>query len=182
METHTHVGDILSALIPAGRSPVDADSSVLVFVSQTHHTIMTQLLQSSVRLLDCPWLQQQHRIQVETCIKTLAMTGDGLTHTHTHTPIPVVLMTTCFSSLQPRVVPSLFLWTWRLRSAPCCPPPPSTPCPAPTQTTGPRPAHPGPLFPATPGTTRTSSRNCRWARTRAEVRTQPKNTKTPMGT
>lgn len=49
--------------------------------SQTHHTIVTQLLQSSVRLLDCPWLQQQHRGQVETCIKTLAMTGN--THTHT---------------------------------------------------------------------------------------------------
>uniref|UniRef100_A0A4W6FQL8 Inositol 1,4,5-trisphosphate receptor n=1 Tax=Lates calcarifer TaxID=8187 RepID=A0A4W6FQL8_LATCA len=26
-------------------------------------------------LLDCPWLQQQHRGQVETCIKTLAMTA-----------------------------------------------------------------------------------------------------------
>jgi len=43
---------------------------------QTHNTIMTQLLQSSVRLLDCPWLQLQHRGQVETCIKTLAMTGN----------------------------------------------------------------------------------------------------------
>lgn len=37
---------------------------------------MTQLLQSSVRLLDCPWLQQQHRGQVEACIKTLAVTGN----------------------------------------------------------------------------------------------------------
>ncbi|XP_068602386.1 inositol 1,4,5-trisphosphate-gated calcium channel ITPR3 [Brachionichthys hirsutus] len=52
-------------------SPFSENSTSL----QTHHTIMTQLLQSSVRLLDCPWLQQQHRGQVETCIKTLAMTA-----------------------------------------------------------------------------------------------------------
>uniref|UniRef100_A0A8C9YMZ2 Inositol 1,4,5-trisphosphate receptor n=1 Tax=Sander lucioperca TaxID=283035 RepID=A0A8C9YMZ2_SANLU len=52
-------------------SPFSENSTSL----QTHHTIMTQLLQSSVRLLDCPWLQQQHRGQVETCIRTLAMTA-----------------------------------------------------------------------------------------------------------
>ncbi|XP_071314903.1 inositol 1,4,5-trisphosphate-gated calcium channel ITPR3 isoform X1 [Trachinotus anak] len=52
-------------------SPFSENSTSL----QTHHTIVTQLLQSSVRLLDCPWLQQQHRGQVETCIKTLAMTA-----------------------------------------------------------------------------------------------------------
>lgn len=49
----------------------------LFLFTQTHHTIMTQLLQSSVRLLDCPWLQQQQRSLVETCIKTLAMTGES---------------------------------------------------------------------------------------------------------
>ncbi|XP_070766937.1 inositol 1,4,5-trisphosphate-gated calcium channel ITPR3 [Enoplosus armatus] len=52
-------------------SPFSENSTSL----QTHHTIVTQLLQSSVRLLDCPWLQQQHRGQVEACIKTLAMTA-----------------------------------------------------------------------------------------------------------
>ncbi|XP_041860303.1 inositol 1,4,5-trisphosphate receptor type 3 isoform X1 [Melanotaenia boesemani] len=52
-------------------SPFSENSTSL----QTHHTIVTQLLQSSVRLLDCPWLQQQHRGQVEVCIKTLAMTA-----------------------------------------------------------------------------------------------------------
>ncbi|XP_029911176.1 inositol 1,4,5-trisphosphate-gated calcium channel ITPR3 isoform X2 [Myripristis murdjan] len=52
-------------------SPFSENSTSL----QTHHTIVTQLLQSSVRLLDCPWLQQQHRGLVETCIKTLAMTA-----------------------------------------------------------------------------------------------------------
>ncbi|XP_041654917.1 inositol 1,4,5-trisphosphate receptor type 3 [Cheilinus undulatus] len=52
-------------------SPFSENSTSL----QTHHTIMTQLLQSSVRLLDCPWLQQQHRGQVETCIRTLALTA-----------------------------------------------------------------------------------------------------------
>uniref|UniRef100_A0A3Q3FAK0 Inositol 1,4,5-trisphosphate receptor, type 3 n=1 Tax=Labrus bergylta TaxID=56723 RepID=A0A3Q3FAK0_9LABR len=52
-------------------SPFSENSTSL----QTHHTIVTQLLQSSVRLLDCPWLQQQHRGQVETCIRTLAMTA-----------------------------------------------------------------------------------------------------------
>lgn len=50
---------------------------IFYFFTQTHHTIMTQLLQSSVRLLDCPWLQQQQRSLVETCIKTLAMTGES---------------------------------------------------------------------------------------------------------
>ncbi|CAK6983752.1 inositol 1%2C4,5-trisphosphate receptor type 3, partial [Scomber scombrus] len=54
-------------------SPFSENSTSL----QTHHTIVTQLLQSSVRLLDAPWLQQQHRVQVETCIKTLAMTGNS---------------------------------------------------------------------------------------------------------
>ncbi|TDH11017.1 hypothetical protein EPR50_G00081930 [Perca flavescens] len=52
-------------------SPFSENSTSL----QTHHTIVTQLLQSSVRLLDCPWLQQQHRGQVETCIRTLALTA-----------------------------------------------------------------------------------------------------------
>ncbi|XP_035999107.1 inositol 1,4,5-trisphosphate receptor type 3 isoform X2 [Fundulus heteroclitus] len=52
-------------------SPFSENSTSL----QTHHTIVIQLLQSSVRLLDCPWLQQQHRGQVETCIKTLSLTA-----------------------------------------------------------------------------------------------------------
>uniref|UniRef100_UPI003AAF5821 inositol 1,4,5-trisphosphate-gated calcium channel ITPR3-like n=1 Tax=Centroberyx gerrardi TaxID=166262 RepID=UPI003AAF5821 len=52
-------------------SPFSENSTSL----QTHHTIVTQLLQSSVRLLDCPWLQQQHRGLVETCIRTLALTA-----------------------------------------------------------------------------------------------------------
>ncbi|KAM8862806.1 inositol 1,4,5-trisphosphate-gated calcium channel ITPR3 isoform 2-T2 [Spinachia spinachia] len=52
-------------------SPFSENSTSL----QTHYTIVTHLLQSSVRLLDCPWLQQQHRGQVEGCIKTLAMTA-----------------------------------------------------------------------------------------------------------
>ncbi|KAM7404201.1 hypothetical protein PAMP_011568 [Pampus punctatissimus] len=62
------VFDTISAFFS---SPFSENSTSL----QTHHTIVTQLLQSSVRLLDCPWLQQQHRGQVETCIKTLAMTA-----------------------------------------------------------------------------------------------------------
>nr|XP_046199728.1 inositol 1,4,5-trisphosphate receptor type 3-like [Oncorhynchus gorbuscha] len=52
-------------------SPFSENSTSL----QTHHTIVTQLLQSSMRLLECPWLQQQHRGLVETCIRTLAMTA-----------------------------------------------------------------------------------------------------------
>uniref|UniRef100_H3CDP2 Inositol 1,4,5-trisphosphate receptor n=1 Tax=Tetraodon nigroviridis TaxID=99883 RepID=H3CDP2_TETNG len=62
------VFDTISAFFS---SPFSENSTSL----QTHHTIVTQLLQSSVRLLDCPWLQQQHRGQVETCIKTLAVTA-----------------------------------------------------------------------------------------------------------
>uniref|UniRef100_A0A8D2JDT2 Inositol 1,4,5-trisphosphate receptor n=1 Tax=Varanus komodoensis TaxID=61221 RepID=A0A8D2JDT2_VARKO len=40
---------------------------------QTHQTIVVQLLQSTTRLLECPWLQQQHKSSVEACIRTLAM-------------------------------------------------------------------------------------------------------------
>uniref|UniRef100_A0A8C5BDS4 Inositol 1,4,5-trisphosphate receptor n=1 Tax=Gadus morhua TaxID=8049 RepID=A0A8C5BDS4_GADMO len=54
-------------------SPFSENSTSL----QTHHTIVTQLMQSSVRLLDCPWLQQQHRGIVESCIRTLALTAKG---------------------------------------------------------------------------------------------------------
>ena len=42
---------------------------------QTHQTIVVQLLQSTMRLLECPWLQQQHKSSVEACIRTLAMVG-----------------------------------------------------------------------------------------------------------
>ncbi|XP_069046498.1 inositol 1,4,5-trisphosphate-gated calcium channel ITPR3 isoform X1 [Lepisosteus oculatus] len=54
-------------------SPFSENSTAL----QTHQTIVIQLLQSTVRLLDCPWLQQQHRALVEACIRTLAMTAKG---------------------------------------------------------------------------------------------------------
>lgn len=42
---------------------------------QMHQTIVVQLLQSTMRLLECPWLQQQHKGSVEVCIRTLAMVG-----------------------------------------------------------------------------------------------------------
>lgn len=45
-------------------------------LSQTHQTIVVQLLQSTMRLLECPWLQQQHKGSVEACIRTLAMVGE----------------------------------------------------------------------------------------------------------
>lgn len=44
--------------------------------SQTHQTIVVQLLQSTTRLLECPWLQQQHKGSVEACIRTLAVVGE----------------------------------------------------------------------------------------------------------
>uniref|UniRef100_A0A672NK88 Inositol 1,4,5-trisphosphate receptor n=1 Tax=Sinocyclocheilus grahami TaxID=75366 RepID=A0A672NK88_SINGR len=43
---------------------------------QAHHTIVKQLLQSTMRLLDCPWLQPQQKVQVESCIRTLAVTSN----------------------------------------------------------------------------------------------------------
>lgn len=43
---------------------------------QTHQTIVVQLLQSTMRLLECPWLQQQHKGSVEACIRTLALVGE----------------------------------------------------------------------------------------------------------
>uniref|UniRef100_A0A7M4FZF3 Inositol 1,4,5-trisphosphate receptor n=1 Tax=Crocodylus porosus TaxID=8502 RepID=A0A7M4FZF3_CROPO len=50
-------------------SPFSENSTSL----QTHQTIVVQLLQSTLRLLECPWLQQQHKSSVEACIRTLAM-------------------------------------------------------------------------------------------------------------
>ncbi|XP_065710871.1 inositol 1,4,5-trisphosphate-gated calcium channel ITPR3 isoform X2 [Patagioenas fasciata] len=50
-------------------SPFSENSTSL----QTHQTIVVQLLQSTTRLLECPWLQQQHRSAAEACIRTLAM-------------------------------------------------------------------------------------------------------------
>uniref|UniRef100_H2MVS4 Inositol 1,4,5-trisphosphate receptor n=1 Tax=Oryzias latipes TaxID=8090 RepID=H2MVS4_ORYLA len=51
-------------------SPFSENSTSL----QTHHTIVIKLLQSCIRLLDCQWLQQQHKVQVDACIRTLSMT------------------------------------------------------------------------------------------------------------
>ncbi|XP_015154473.1 inositol 1,4,5-trisphosphate receptor type 3 isoform X2 [Gallus gallus] len=50
-------------------SPFSENSTSL----QTHQTIVVQLLQSTMRLLECSWLQQQHKSSVEACIRTLAM-------------------------------------------------------------------------------------------------------------
>uniref|UniRef100_A0A8C2LCG3 Inositol 1,4,5-trisphosphate receptor n=1 Tax=Cricetulus griseus TaxID=10029 RepID=A0A8C2LCG3_CRIGR len=50
-------------------SPFSENSTSL----QTHQTIVVQLLQSTTRLLECPWLQQQHKGSVEACVRTLAM-------------------------------------------------------------------------------------------------------------
>ncbi|XP_044869843.1 inositol 1,4,5-trisphosphate receptor type 3 isoform X3 [Mauremys mutica] len=50
-------------------SPFSENSTSL----QTHQTIVVQLLQSTMRLLECPWLQQHHKTSVEACIRTLAM-------------------------------------------------------------------------------------------------------------
>uniref|UniRef100_A0A8C6JUL7 Inositol 1,4,5-trisphosphate receptor n=1 Tax=Melopsittacus undulatus TaxID=13146 RepID=A0A8C6JUL7_MELUD len=50
-------------------SPFSENSTSL----QTHQTIVVQLLQSTMRLLECPWLQQQHKSSLEACIRTLAM-------------------------------------------------------------------------------------------------------------
>ncbi|XP_016118875.1 inositol 1,4,5-trisphosphate receptor type 3-like [Sinocyclocheilus grahami] len=51
-----------------------------------HHTIVKQLLQSTMRLLDCPWLQPQQKVQVESCIRTLAVTTKSRS-----IPLPVEL-------------------------------------------------------------------------------------------
>uniref|UniRef100_A0A8B9LAA6 Inositol 1,4,5-trisphosphate receptor n=1 Tax=Astyanax mexicanus TaxID=7994 RepID=A0A8B9LAA6_ASTMX len=52
-------------------SPFSENSTSL----QSHHTIVTRLLQSSMRLLDCTWLLQQQKGLVESCIRTLALTA-----------------------------------------------------------------------------------------------------------
>ncbi|KAM7319177.1 hypothetical protein ACRRTK_022289 [Alexandromys fortis] len=62
----TVVLDTISAFFS---SPFSENSTSL----QTHQTIVVQLLQSTTRLLECPWLQQQHKGSVEACVRTLAM-------------------------------------------------------------------------------------------------------------
>uniref|UniRef100_A0A673HFC1 Inositol 1,4,5-trisphosphate receptor n=1 Tax=Sinocyclocheilus rhinocerous TaxID=307959 RepID=A0A673HFC1_9TELE len=54
--------------------------------TEAHHTIVKQLLQSTMRLLDCPWLQPQQKVQVESCIRTLAVTTKSRS-----IPLPVEL-------------------------------------------------------------------------------------------
>ncbi|KFO23129.1 Inositol 1,4,5-trisphosphate receptor type 3 [Fukomys damarensis] len=66
----TVVLDTISAFFS---SPFSENSTSL----QTHQTIVVQLLQSTTRLLECPWLQQQHKGSVEACIRTLAMVAKG---------------------------------------------------------------------------------------------------------
>ncbi|XP_041490628.1 inositol 1,4,5-trisphosphate receptor type 3 isoform X2 [Microtus oregoni] len=61
-----HLLDTISAFFS---SPFSENSTSL----QTHQTIVVQLLQSTTRLLECPWLQQQHKGSVEACVRTLAM-------------------------------------------------------------------------------------------------------------
>ncbi|XP_062854471.1 inositol 1,4,5-trisphosphate receptor type 3 [Trichomycterus rosablanca] len=46
---------------------------------QTHHDMITKLLQSTMRLLDAPWIQQHQRILVEGCIRTLSLTAKNRT-------------------------------------------------------------------------------------------------------
>ncbi|XP_038676821.1 inositol 1,4,5-trisphosphate receptor type 3 isoform X2 [Scyliorhinus canicula] len=62
----TVVMDTISAFFS---SPFSENSTSL----QTHQSIAVQLLQSTCRLLDCSWLQQQQKSSVETCIRTLAL-------------------------------------------------------------------------------------------------------------
>ncbi|XP_068125479.1 inositol 1,4,5-trisphosphate-gated calcium channel ITPR3 isoform X2 [Hyperolius riggenbachi] len=50
-------------------SPFSENSTSL----QTHQAIVVQLLQSTARLLECPWLQNQFKGGVEACIRALAM-------------------------------------------------------------------------------------------------------------
>ncbi|KAM4046679.1 inositol 1,4,5-trisphosphate-gated calcium channel ITPR3 isoform 2-T2 [Anomaloglossus baeobatrachus] len=50
-------------------SPFSENSTSL----QTHQTIVVQLLQSTARLLECPWLQQQYKGSVDACIRALTM-------------------------------------------------------------------------------------------------------------
>ncbi|RXN34507.1 inositol 1,4,5-trisphosphate receptor type 3 [Labeo rohita] len=54
--------------------------------TEAHHTVVKQLLQSTMRLLDCPWLQPQQKVQVESCIRTLAVTTKSRS-----IPLPVEL-------------------------------------------------------------------------------------------
>uniref|UniRef100_UPI00398F4F09 inositol 1,4,5-trisphosphate-gated calcium channel ITPR3 isoform X3 n=1 Tax=Pristiophorus japonicus TaxID=55135 RepID=UPI00398F4F09 len=62
----TVVMDTISAFFS---SPFSENSTSL----QTHQSIAVQLLQSTCRLLDCSWLQQQQKSSVEMCIRTLAL-------------------------------------------------------------------------------------------------------------
>ncbi|KAB0396949.1 hypothetical protein E2I00_010655, partial [Balaenoptera physalus] len=64
-------------MMKTARDGVEDHSPLMYHISLTHQTIVVQLLQSTTRLLECPWLQQQHKGSVEACIRTLAMVAKG---------------------------------------------------------------------------------------------------------
>ncbi|TRY82341.1 hypothetical protein DNTS_000065, partial [Danionella cerebrum] len=54
--------------------------------TEAHHTTVKQLLQSTMRLVDSPWLQPLQKVQVESCIRTLAVTSKNRS-----IPLPIEL-------------------------------------------------------------------------------------------
>ncbi|KAI7798187.1 putative inositol 1, partial [Triplophysa rosa] len=49
--------------------------------TEVHFTTVKQLLQSTMRMLECPWLHSLQKMQVEACIRTLALTTKDRTIT-----------------------------------------------------------------------------------------------------
>ena len=53
---------------------------VVLTVMQTRQPIFIKLLQSTYRVIQCPWLSGQQKFHVENCLRSLTDTGDCLSH------------------------------------------------------------------------------------------------------
>ncbi|KAL2103757.1 hypothetical protein ACEWY4_000625 [Coilia grayii] len=65
------INTVLETIHAFFSSPFSENSASL----QSHHQMVVQLLQASLRLLDCSWMQPQQRGMVDTCVRTLAITA-----------------------------------------------------------------------------------------------------------
>jgi len=53
---------------------------LLTIVMQTRQPIFIKLLQSTYRLISCPWLSGQQKFHIENCLRTLTDIGECSSH------------------------------------------------------------------------------------------------------
>jgi len=53
---------------------------VILFTMQTRQPVFIKLLQSTYRIVLCPWLSGQQKYHVENCLRTLTDIGESFVH------------------------------------------------------------------------------------------------------